>query len=69
MCVGCQGRKGLDHFGGGLHQLNQDALAPNRKLFVRLGVQKRDVKTCSALADTARCKAHALGREPVDCDR
>src|SRR2546427_9331414 len=61
--------QGGDHLGRRLHQLDQHALASDRKLVIALGVKKADVVAGRALADAAGRKAHALCRQPLHGQR
>ncbi len=55
-----------DNFWRGLDQLDQYTLSADGKFIIAFGVQETNVKTGCTLADTAGCKTHALGGEPLD---
>jgi hypothetical protein len=48
-----------------LDELNQNALTPEWKFIIALGVDKNNIVACSAFANAARGKAQAFTTEPV----
>ena len=56
----------LDNVARGLHEFDEHAFTADRKFVVALGMQKTDVMTRSAFANTPGCETDSVRRQPLD---